>query len=204
MARSSVSTKRRQQLIDATIATIHQDGFARASLATIGRRASLSPGIVAHYFRDKAGLLDATMRYINKELGDAVLDGLRRAETPAQRVGAILEASFGPEQFSLEMTQVWVTFWSQANESRRLGRIQRIYRRRLESNLRHALKQLAPPEQAAAITAGLGALIDGLALRHALYDSALTRATAHHLARDYVCKELALNPMELDLDARAA
>ncbi len=204
MARTSVSAKRRQQLIDATIATIHQDGFARASLATIGRRAGLSPGIVAHYFQDKAGLLDATMRHIDRELGAAVLDGLRRARTPAQRIGAILEASFSPEQFSQEMTQVWVTFWSQANQSRRLGRIQRIYRRRLESNLRHALKQMVSPERAVAITAGLGALIDGLALRHALYDTELTRETAYALARDYVCLELAITPTELDLNARAA
>ncbi|HIP80571.1 MAG TPA: TetR family transcriptional regulator, partial [Kiloniellaceae bacterium] len=57
MPKVGMEDLRRRQLIAATITSIHEQGFANATISRISRTAGLSGGIVAHYFDDKAGLL---------------------------------------------------------------------------------------------------------------------------------------------------
>ncbi|MFV2091718.1 MAG: TetR family transcriptional regulator, partial [Hyphomicrobiales bacterium] len=63
-----ISDARRRQFIEAAISTIGARGLAGASLAEIAGRAGLSSGLVAHYFDDRAGLLEATLRYLGSAL----------------------------------------------------------------------------------------------------------------------------------------
>ena len=82
----NVEARRRRQLIDATIEAIADVGFAQASLGEIARRAGVSPGLVAHYFANKDGLLEATMRRLVRELGRSVRRGSRR--TPVRAIAS--------------------------------------------------------------------------------------------------------------------
>ncbi len=41
-----------------------------ATIAQIARRAGVSNGIISHYFKDKNGLLEATMRHLISHLGE--------------------------------------------------------------------------------------------------------------------------------------
>lgn len=67
---------RQRQLIDATLAAINEVGMHDATVAQIARRAGVSTGIISHYFKDKNGLLEATMRDITGQLRQAVLSRL--------------------------------------------------------------------------------------------------------------------------------
>jgi TetR/AcrR family transcriptional repressor of bet genes len=69
---------RRQQLIDATLAAVNEVGMHDATIAQIARRAGVSNGIISHYFKDKNGLLEATMRYLISHLGGDRRRQLRR------------------------------------------------------------------------------------------------------------------------------
>ena len=73
MLRVDSEALRRRQLIDATIDAIAEVGFAQATLGTIARRAGVSPGLVAHYFANKEGLLEASMRQLVRDLGRAAV-----------------------------------------------------------------------------------------------------------------------------------
>jgi TetR/AcrR family transcriptional repressor of bet genes len=53
MANASLRRVRREELIDATITAIYEDGLKDTTLASIGRRAGLSPALVNHYFDGK-------------------------------------------------------------------------------------------------------------------------------------------------------
>ena len=75
---------RRAQLIDATLLTIDQAGLAGTTLASVAQRASISTGIVSHYFGDKDGLLEATMRHVLRDLWNAT-SRRRRAAKPDPR-----------------------------------------------------------------------------------------------------------------------
>ncbi len=76
MPKLGMQSIRRRQLIDATLEAINEVGMHVATIAQIARRAGVSTGIISHYFRDKNGLLEATMRDITSQLRDAVLNRL--------------------------------------------------------------------------------------------------------------------------------
>ncbi|KAA5605779.1 transcriptional regulator BetI [Roseospira marina] len=186
MGRPSLKDQRRLDLIRACIQSIHEDGPEGASLARIAGRANLTAGIVGHYFADKAELMEATMRFLGRELGRETAQRLSAAATPRERVLAVIDANLSPEQFRPDTSAVWLAFWGRVNHSPRLGHLQRINTARLHSNLRHALRQALPGQDDAVrrITLGLSTLIDGLWLRAALdnggIDPAETRALAAH------------------------
>ena len=190
MPKVGMEDLRRRQLIAATITSIHEEGFANATIARISRTAGLSGGIVAHYFDDKAGLLAATMRSLAQSLLRETVTRLKAAETPEERIDAVILANFSDSQNDPESVSAWLAFWSEARKTPALWRIQKINERRLLSNLRHAFKQLLPEDEARMAAAGLAAMIEGLWLRCALTSGPLTVDQARAIARDYVARLL--------------
>jgi transcriptional repressor BetI len=190
MPKVGMEDLRRRQLIAATITSIHEEGFANATIARISRTAGLSGGIVAHYFDDKAGLLAATMRSLAQSLLRETVKRLKAAETPAERIDAVILANFSESQNDPESVSAWLAFWAEARKTPALWRIQKINERRLLSNLRHAFRQLLPDDDARMAAAGLAAMIEGLWLRCALSNGPLTIDQARAIARDYVARLL--------------
>ena len=77
-------------------------------------------------------------------------------------IEAIIDASFTERQFQPQVIVTWLAFWGQAPHDETLMRLQRVYARRLQSNLRHELRLLVGDGRAAVVTQGLAAMIDGL------------------------------------------
>jgi betaine-aldehyde dehydrogenase len=183
---------RRRQLIEATIDTMASEGFAATTLALIGQRAGVSPGLIAHYFADKDGLLEATLRSMAGRLARGLSVRLRAAKTPRERAQAVVEAMLAPEEFDARTCNVWLAFWGQVIHSARLKRIQRVYHGRLLSNLRHSLKRLVPAADADELAQAVAAMIDGLWLRAALSSpSEADSRAARTMATAYIDRELA-------------
>ncbi|WP_231727349.1 choline-binding transcriptional repressor BetI [Kordiimonas lipolytica] len=158
---------RRQQLIDATIRTIASVGYADTTVGRIAKEAGLSVGIISHYFGGKQALLEATMARVLFELHDAFLNRLQNAVTPRERLSAIVATNFDDEQYEPQIVRAWLAFWAQVPFSPELKRLQRIYNRRLLSNLRCELKALVMPEAVAPGAEIFASLIDGFWLRSA-------------------------------------
>jgi TetR/AcrR family transcriptional repressor of bet genes len=190
MPKVGMEDLRRRQLIAATITSIHEQGFANATISRISKNAGLSGGIVAHYFDDKAGLLAATMRSLAQDLLRETVKRLKAAGTPAERIDAVILANFSDEQNAPESVSAWLAFWAEARKAPALWRIQKINERRLLSNLRHAFRQLLPDNEAKLAAAGLAAMIEGLWLRCALSNGPLTIDQARLIARDYAARLL--------------
>ena len=190
MPKVGMEDLRRRQLIAATITSIHEQGFANATISRISKTAGLSGGIVAHYFDDKAGLLAATMRSLAQSLLAETRRRLKAAETPEERIDAVILANFSDAQNDPESVSAWLAFWSEARSTPALWRIQKINERRLLSNLKHAFKQLLPGDEAEIAAAGLAAMIEGLWLRCALSHGPLTVDQARMIARDYAARLL--------------
>ncbi|WP_323181543.1 betaine-aldehyde dehydrogenase [Kaistia defluvii] len=159
---------RRRQLIEATIESLADVGFAACTLMDISRRAGVSPGLVAHYFGDKEGLLEATLRHLAGRLARLVSIRLAQARTPRERIQAVIDANLAPEEFDRRTASVWLAFWGQVIHSARFKRVQNVYQRRMLSNLRHGLKQIVPAREAQSIAIAIAAVIDGLWLRETL------------------------------------
>jgi len=159
---------RRRQLIDVTIDSLAELGFVGTTLAQIAGRAGVSPGLVAHYFGDKDGLLEAAFRTLARRVSDRVRARLRVTQTPRGRIQAVIDANLAPAEFDQRTGTAWLAFWGQVLQSAGLKRVQSVYQQRTLSNLRGYLKKLLPPEEAASLAAMVAAMIDGVWLRAAL------------------------------------
>ena len=184
---------RRRQLIDATIASIHEVGFADSSLSRISAKAGVSTGIVHHYFRNKADLLEATLRRLGNNLHQAVVTRLLAARSPVDRLMAVIDGNLGPELFTPESVSAWLAFWAQVPTNERLARIQRIIIGRLHDNLVDALRPLAPTAEVVSMARLIASLIDGLWLRAALHPEVPDCTAARRLVIDYLNAKLTLN-----------
>jgi betaine-aldehyde dehydrogenase len=162
---------RKSQLIEATVATIAEVGYSATTLALIGQRAGVSTGLVAHYFQDKNGLIEATLRSLGRQLSRMTATRLREAATPRARVQAVIDATLAPHEFDRQTSTVWLAFWGEALHSPALRRIQRVYQRRSLSSLAHGFQRLMPPVEARMLAVSTAALVDGLWLRATLSES---------------------------------
>jgi betaine-aldehyde dehydrogenase len=164
----STEDTRRRQLVDVTIDSLAELGYVGTTLAQIAQRAGVSPGLVAHYFGGKDGLLDAAFRSLARRVGNQVRARLRQVSTPRGRIQAVIDANLAPEEFEQRTGTAWLAFWGQVLHVKPLKRVQSIYQQRTLSNLRSSLRQLVPADEAQRLAAMIAAMIDGVWLRAAL------------------------------------
>jgi transcriptional repressor BetI len=185
---------RRRQLIDATIAAIHENGFPDATVSRISALAGVSTGIVHHYFDNKADLLEATMRQVANDIRAGAVERLRRARTPRERVAAVIDGNLSTEALLPQAVTAWLAFCAQVHCNTSFRRVQRVLIARMHSNIAHALRGLLPGSQADDVAEGLSILIDGLWLRAALSDSRFNSQRARRIAHDWLDARLATAP----------
>lgn len=200
--RHAAEEVRRRQLIEATVEAIAELGFHASTLIEIAGRAGVSPGLVAFYFRDKDGLLEATLRHLAATLSQTLIALLRDARGSRARLQAVIDAALGPSQFERRTACVWLAFWAQVAVTPRFARIQRIYEARMLSNLRagyRAHPSLAGVDRAHVerLAEATAAMIDGLWLRATLSAGPSDGAAARALAADFVDARLALLDLAL-------
>jgi len=193
MASSRIQLKRKRQLIEATLSAIDEVGLQDATIMQIARRANVSTGIISHYFKDKNGLLEATMRHITYQLRDAVLERLKALpEADAKtRLMAIVEGNFDDAQTNSAAMKAWLAFWSSSLHHSLLFRLQRASNKRLLSTIVHEFKKELPVEQARLAGYGLTAMIDGLWLRAALSGEPFEAEKAKAITEFYIQQQLA-------------
>jgi TetR/AcrR family transcriptional repressor of bet genes len=180
---------RRRQLIEATIASIHEVGLADSSLSRIAAQAGVSTGIVHHYFKNKADLMEATLRQLGISLRQSVVRRLIQARSPVERLLAVIDGNIGTDQFTPQGVSAWLAFWAMVPNNERLARVQNIVISRLHDNLTHALKLMGRSD-ARDMASVISALIDGLWLRAALASGGPNSRQARRLVLDYVNAKL--------------
>jgi betaine-aldehyde dehydrogenase len=166
--RDEAEDARRVQLIEVTIDSLAEVGFVGTTLAEIAGRAGVSPGLVAHYFGDKDGLLEAAFRTLARVVAVRMRERFALARSPRARMQAVIDANLGPENFDRRTGNAWLAFWGQVLHFEGLKRVQTAYQRRMLSNLRSDLRRMIPGEAARSLAAMIAAMIDGVWLRAAL------------------------------------
>src|SRR6201999_616715 len=168
--RDEVEEARTRQLIEVTIDSLAEVGFVGSTLAQIASRAGVSPGLVAHYFGVRDGLLEATFRTLSRRINERMKLRSSVAHTPRGRIQAVIDANLAAEEFDKRTGTAWLAFWGQVLHVHGLKRVQTVYQRRMLSNLSHALQKLLPAVEARSLAAMIAAMIDGVWLRAALSD----------------------------------
>jgi TetR/AcrR family transcriptional repressor of bet genes len=160
--------QRRRALISAAIDAIHDRGMAQVTMGAIAKRAGVSAALAHHYFGGKDQLLLATMRHLLTELGEEVQTRLAAATTAEERLSAVVRGNFAAGQFRPAVISAWLAFYVQAQTDADARRLLRIYARRLESNLLHALSELTSRANALRVAEMAASLIDGVWIRRSL------------------------------------
>ncbi|WP_292290172.1 transcriptional regulator BetI [Marivita sp.] len=175
--------QRRTQLVEATVHEIGEARSLNVTVSKIAKRAGVSSGLAFHYFGDKDRLFLAAMRYILTIYGAEVRGALAVAQTPRDRVEALIRTSFSSTNFRDDVISAWLNFYVLAQSSDEARRLLSVYHRRLHSNLTHDLRPQVG-DRATAVAERIGGLIDGLYLRSAIIPQALhgTAAMDHVLA----------------------
>ena len=183
---------RQRQLIDATLDAINEVGLHDTTIAQIARRAGVSTGIIGHYFRDKNGLLEATMRDITSQLRHAILTRLRarKGDSARARLEAIVAGNFDDTQIHSAAMKAWLDFWACSMHQPALYRLQQLSNRRLLSTITTEFRRELPREAAQEAAYGLLSLIDGLWLRGALSGEPFNAQRAQSLANHFIRQHL--------------
>ena len=191
MKLSRISDIRRKELRQAAFAVLQREGIAGATLEKVAAHAGASKGIVLHYFRNKQELFEHAMREANAVLRDAVIARLRRAQTPIERLDAVIEGNFEPHLFQPSICHAWLSLCAEVPRDATLARIQQVLHARMRSNLLSGLRGLASPADVDDIALGVTALIDGLWLRLGLQPGSVSREQAVRQVKTYVAGRLA-------------
>ncbi|GAA1456326.1 TetR/AcrR family transcriptional regulator [Williamsia maris] len=162
-----IREKRRQQLIDATIAVIADDGVARATFVAIAARAGVSRGVINYHFADRSALLDAVVAHIYA-LGRGMVEHPVEASTTAtDAISAMIVGSIDFYAVHIrEMTALSSIFRSgdadastrdaRAEHTTELAKLTAVFRRGQESG---EFRAFDPDVMATAIRATLDATI---------------------------------------------
>lgn len=70
--RSFIEEARRGQIVAATIATIAEIGYAKASFVQIARRAGISPGLITYHFTKREELMKQVMLTVHNAMDQAL------------------------------------------------------------------------------------------------------------------------------------
>jgi TetR/AcrR family transcriptional repressor of bet genes len=106
---------RRIQLIEATIETLANRGYARTTLTEVAQVARLSHGLVNFHFKTKDLLLAETLAYLAEEYRQNWLAALEAAPSdPVSRLDAMLTADFNPAIYTHARLAAWCSFWGEA------------------------------------------------------------------------------------------
>nr|WP_316653078.1 transcriptional regulator BetI [uncultured Gellertiella sp.] len=178
MKLSRISEIRRHELRRAAFEILQTEGVAGTTLEKVASHAGASKGIVLHYFRNKQELFEQAMREANAALRIAVVERLRQAKTPRERVLAIVEGNFEASFFKPSISHAWLSLLAEVPREPQLARLQKVFHARMRSNLISALVELVSRPEAEALATGISALVDGLWLRLGLDSSSITREEA--------------------------
>ena len=178
MRSNAIRTKRRTELSIAAFETVMDYGLRRTTLDKVGDKAGLSKGVVLHHFKGKSELLAAVFRRSNSILSKSVIELYKYAETPYERLWAIIVANFFGSIFNHKVCQAWVALISEVPHNNECQRIQIACNKRIYTNFKHELKHFLHPKEAIQVSHQLGILIDGLWLRGGLSAEPVKSATA--------------------------
>lgn len=165
MRSRSIRTIRRAELSKAAFEAVVLYGLRGTTLEKVGEIAGVSKGVVLHHFKDKSSLLEAVIRRTNGMLSTSLVELYRHADTPYERLWAVIIANFHESIFNQAVCQAWVSLMAEVPHNRECQRVQIANYARVSSNFAHELKTFLPRTEAKIIARRLNLLIDGIWVR---------------------------------------
>ena len=91
--RTFIEEARRSQIVTATIDTLAEIGYVKASLAQIAKRAGISTSLISYHFKDKDDLMEQTVNDISLAWMGDVEAKLEEGESSREKLGIYIESN---------------------------------------------------------------------------------------------------------------
>jgi AcrR family transcriptional regulator len=153
---------RRDQIRRAAAAVVARRGFERATMRDVAALASVSTGMVNHYFRNREDLLIQTLEFVSERNQSRIRDEVSRYDSGPERVRALVRSALFVESTDFDdANRVWVAALAHALHSEATRQVIAERRRLFQSLIKDVLRSLGEPALSAepALT-GLAAEID--------------------------------------------
>src|SRR5690625_31095 len=90
---SFITTARREQIIEATIKTLDEIGYVKASLAQIAKRAGISTALISYHFADKRDLMNHLLMKLIERSTTYILGRVEQEHTTQKKITTFIVAS---------------------------------------------------------------------------------------------------------------
>lgn len=203
--RQQLKEQNRVALIEATLDSIAEIGFARTSVSEIIDRAKLSRGMIHLHFGGKDALVEEAAKYSSAEYYDSLNVLLKSAgPEPQESVVAIIRSDLSEEVLNKRTVSLWYAFRGESRERKTIAaysdtRDARLRNLAFEAYLKIARQSgIAEPETAAKdATNGTLALLEGMWTDFLLHPESFDRAVAMRTIFRFLS---ALFPKHFDLN----
>ena len=164
--RREAEDKRRQALIEATLALVSEGGAKNATVRAIAQRAGVTAGLIRHYFQGKDQLIATAYRHLmdRMTLDSAVVLNAAPLD-PQARLAAFVAASLRPPVVDPEALILWATFLQETQRDPAMRAIHAetyLGFRDLLQSLIAALPGPRPEAELRSLAIACNAVIDGL------------------------------------------
>src|SRR5271157_4898374 len=136
------SASTRQALLDATIACLVEDGYAKTTTTRVAERAGVSRGAHLHHFQTRQALLAAAMEHLAERRGRELLAAA--GELPAGRERLVQGLDLLWASYANPLFQAALDLWSHARTDRELRDRLVAVERRLDRQTLQISKRLFP------------------------------------------------------------
>ncbi|MDE3268885.1 MAG: TetR/AcrR family transcriptional regulator [Pseudomonadota bacterium] len=109
-------TKRKQQIIEATVECIIKHGYYNFSMQDVADAADVSKGIIHYYFLNKDELMMAVLDRCAADIEAILVKRIIAAKDPLQRLKVFISVCFDVLRHNREYYQVNMDFWTQINQ----------------------------------------------------------------------------------------
>jgi TetR/AcrR family transcriptional repressor of bet genes len=188
----------RARLVEATIASIAQDGLAGASVERITRRAGVSRGLVRHYYGAKSNLLEEAFQKLADDYRQMLgmdLPGEQGSPAAAElRLRNAILPMFERLQPVPDRQYAWFGFWALARSEPQIAYLNHALYEEIVTYLGGLISDIAVRRgravDAAAAGRGLAAMIEGAWVHCVIRVEGMSVREAQRLSLDYIARLL--------------
>jgi len=179
---------RRHSLIEACARVLARSGAAGASVRAIAQEASVSAGLIGHYFGGVDALVAETYAHVDAQVSAALDTAVATAAPdPRSRLEAFVTASFAPPIADGALLATWIAFWGLGSARRDIARQHDDQYLGFRTRLESLLRETGVPDEGLRLAAiATTALVDGLWLELCLSPGCFSTAEACAIARRHL------------------
>ena len=188
------SASTRQRLLDATLESLVEVGYAATSTTAVCARAGLSRGAQLHHYPTKADLVIAAVAHLAQRRATELRSDVPRDGSPEERLGTALDAiwaSFSGPLFSAAL-ELWIAARSDAELRASLVRFERKVGRAMAALFTELAEPVAaPPREVRQLLELTFHVMRGMALQRILRGDDTERRRLFDLWKRMVSESLA-------------